>query len=65
MQELSAAVYELIEKFVPKEDILKAEPMCKHTTFRIGGDASCFIRISSEEQLAGLIAYMEQLEKTV
>lgn len=61
MQELSAAVYELIEKFVPKEDILKAEPMCKHTTFRIGGDASCFIRISSEEQLAGLIPYMEQV----
>lgn len=61
MQELSAAVYELIERYVPKEDILKAEPMCKHTTFRIGGEASCFVRISSEQQLIRLIPYFEQI----
>lgn len=61
MQKLSAAVYELIETYVPKEDILKAEPMCKHTTFRIGGEASCFVRISSEQQLVRLIPYFEQI----
>ncbi|MGN1180633.1 MAG: UDP-N-acetylmuramate dehydrogenase [Suilimivivens sp.] len=61
MQELSAAVYEFIEGYVPKEDILKKEPMSKHTTFRIGGEALCFIRISREEQLIRLIPYFEQV----
>lgn len=62
MQELSGAVYEFIEAYVPKEDILKEEPMCKHTTFRIGGEASCFIRISSWEQLSKLIPYFKQVD---
>lgn len=61
MWELSAAVYEFIEVYVPKEDILKDEPMCKHTTFRIGGEASCFIRISKKEQLIRLIPYFNQV----
>ncbi len=61
MQELSAAVYEYINSYVPSEDILGKEPMYKHTTFRIGGEASCFIRISSELQLAKLIPYFDQV----
>lgn len=61
MQELSAAFYEFIEASVPKEDILRNEPMYKHTTFRIGGEAACFIRISSEEQLVKLIPYFNQI----
>lgn len=60
MQELSKAVYEVIETYVPGEDILKDEPMCKHTTFRIGGNALCFIRISSAKQLAKLIPCFKQ-----
>lgn len=61
MQELSAAVYEFLESNVPKEDILRKEPMCKHTTFRIGGEAACFIRISTQEQLIRLIPYFNQV----
>lgn len=61
MQELSAAVYEFIEGYVPGEDILKNEPMYKHTTFRIGGEAACFIRISSEDQLVNLIPYFNRV----
>lgn len=61
MQGLSAAVYEFLEGYVPKEDILKNESMDKHTTFRIGGEASCFVRISSEQQLINLIPYLNRV----
>jgi UDP-N-acetylmuramate dehydrogenase len=61
VQELSGAVYEFIGKYVPSEDILKKEPMRKHTTFRIGGEAECFLKISSEEQLIRLIPYFKQV----
>lgn len=62
MQELSEAVYEFIKAYVPREDILLNEPMCKHTTFRIGGEALCFIRISTAEQLSKLIPYFKQID---
>ncbi len=62
MQEISKAVMEFIEAHVPAEDILPGEPMCKHTTFRIGGEATCFIKVSSAEQLAALIPYFRQVE---
>ena len=55
------AVYEYIRANVPEEDILTEEPMSRHTTFRIGGEAACFIRISSEEQLQKLIPYFENV----
>ena len=55
MRGFSEAVYEYIRAYVPEEDILKEEPMSRHTTFRIGGEAACFIRISKEEQLQKLI----------
>jgi len=55
------AVYEYIRANVPEEDILTEEPMSRHTTFRIGGEAACFIRISSEEQLRKLIPYFENV----
>ncbi len=62
MQEISKAVMEFIEAHVPAEDILPGESMCKHTTFRIGGEATCFIKVSSAEQLAALIPYFRQVE---
>lgn len=62
VQEISVAVMEMIKAHVPQEDILLQEPMSKHTTFRIGGEATCFIRISSAEQLAALIPYFKQIE---
>ncbi len=62
MREISLSVMEFIKAHVPQEDILLNEPMYKHTTFRIGGEAACFIRISSAEQLAALIPYLKQVE---
>ena len=61
MRGFGEAVYEYIRANVPEEDILTEEPMSRHTTFRIGGEAACFIRISSEEQLRRLIPYFENV----
>ena len=61
MRGFGEAVYEYIRANVPEEDILIEEPMSRHTTFRIGGEAACFIRISSEEQLRKLIPYFENV----
>ena len=61
MRGFGEAVYEYIRANVPEEDILTEEPMSRHTTFRIGGEAACFIRISSEEQLCKLIPYFENV----
>ena len=62
MKKISAAIYEYIRAYVPEEDILQDEPMSKHTTFRVGGEAMCLVRISSPEQLAALIPYLQRVE---
>lgn len=62
MREFSSAVLEFIRAYVPEEDILENEPMSKHTTFCIGGEAACFVKISSTEQLKKLIPYLRQIE---
>lgn len=62
MQELSSAVLEFIKAHIPEEDILLQEPMSRHTTFRIGGAASCFVKISKEEQLVALVPYLRRIE---
>ena len=62
MQEFSSAVLEFIRAHVPEEDILENEPMSRHTTFRVGGEAACFIKISDTEQLKKLIPYFKAVE---
>lgn len=44
-----------IGTFIPEEDIYIDEPMSKHTTFRIGGNADIFIKVRN----------IEQIEKTI
>lgn len=58
---VSEAVIRALEKFVPKEDICLQEPMQRHTTFRIGGPADCFVQIENKEQLIRLQRYLKQL----
>ncbi len=43
--EINSYIYKFIRTYVPEEDILLNEPMHKHTTFRVGGEAMCFLRI--------------------
>lgn len=62
MQKLSLAVLEFIKAYVPEEDILFGEQMRDHTTFRIGGEAACFLKISRTEQLIKLLPYLREVE---
>ena len=54
---------ELIEKSnlqIDKEKILYDEPMSKHTTFKIGGPAECFIKIDNIEDLKEILSFSKE-----
>lgn len=59
---ISKNVVKALENFLPAENIYLNEPMSKHTTFRIGGEADCFLRIEAVEQLRKVQGYLQQLE---
>lgn len=42
-------MYSIFSETLGKENVFFNEPMKNHTTFRIGGNADCFIKCSSEE----------------
>ncbi len=56
-------MYDYIKTVIPRERIIFHEPMSKHTTFRVGGEAECLITIQSEEELGKLIPYLNQIEQ--
>lgn len=62
MEKISSSIYQFIRAHVEEQDILLEEPMCKHTTFRVGGTAQCLIRISSRDQLVVLIPYLKKVD---
>lgn len=45
---------------IPKEKVLYQEPMKKHTTFKIGGPAQCFIKIEKKEELKEILNLANQ-----
>jgi len=55
---VSVSIFDYIETIVPKENILCNEPMSRHTTFRVGGEAKCLIRITDKEQLKKIVPYL-------
>ncbi len=44
-----------ISTFLAKEDIYIDEPMSKHTTFRIGGNADIFVKVRNVEQVKRIV----------
>lgn len=58
---MSIEVYENMIKMVSEENVLLREPMSKHTTFRVGGEAAVFISVASKEELEKLIPYFNRL----
>ena len=60
---ISNTVLETLEHYVPRENIRLGEPMCRHTTFRIGGEADCFVEIENTEQLTQLKRYLQMVEQ--
>ena len=45
---------------IPKDNILYNEDMKKHTTFKIGGPAECFIKIKTKEQLKEILVFAKE-----
>lgn len=60
---MNASMYDYIKTVIPQEHILFHEPMSKHTTFRVGGEAECLIMIQDEQELVKLIPYLHQIEQ--
>ena len=59
---ISETVVKALEQFLPTENIYCKEPMKKHTTFRIGGDADLFLRMENPRQLKDVQNYLRKLE---
>lgn len=54
-------MYDYIENIIPKDRMLFEEPMSRHTSFRVGGEAECLIQIKKEEELIKLVPYLNQI----
>ena len=51
---------EYIKLRVPAEDVFVNEPMSRHTSFRIGGEADILVNVPSPKVLSELIRYLAQ-----
>lgn len=51
---------ESLVNIVGEHCVWEQEPMCKHTTFRIGGKAQYFVAPESVEDLAALVKYLRE-----
>ena len=60
---MNTSMYEYIRTIVSDERLLFHEPMSKYTTFRVGGEAECMVIVQTEEELAKLIPYLNQIEQ--
>lgn len=57
---MSASKYEYIRKIIPEERLLFQEPMSRHTTFRVGGEAECIVMVETQEELSQLVPYLSR-----
>ena len=58
-------IYEELCKIVSEDQILKDEPMDKHTTFRAGGKADYLVMPSNEEQVRDLVLLLKKASSLV
>lgn len=54
-----------LEQILNKEQILKNEPMKKHTSFRIGGNADYFLKIETQEELKQVLEVCKKFKKEI
>lgn len=60
---MSTSMYEYIRTIVPEERLLFHEPMSRHTTFRVGGEAECMAVVETKEELSQLVSYLGRIEQ--
>lgn len=49
-----------IEQILPAEQILRQEPMSRHTTFRVGGPAALFLEIKKVSEIQRLLTFFRE-----
>ena len=58
---MSTALFEFFSNIVGEQNVLLSEPMSKHTTFRVGGEAEYFVNINSRESLVKIMKMISQV----
>lgn len=53
-------ITEKLEKIIAKENLFINEPMSKHTSFKIGGNADYFIKVKSISELKKILAFAKK-----
>ena len=53
-------ILENLKEIIPEEKIKQNEPMNKHTSFKVGGPAEFFVRISTVEELKQVIEFTQK-----
>ena len=59
---ISQAVIEVLQKYVSEDHILYNEPLKNHTTFRVGGEADCVVKITDTTALSKILNYLSKVE---
>ena len=54
-------MYDYIRTIVPEERLLFHEPMNRHTTFRVGGEAECMAVVETQDELSQLVSYLGRI----
>lgn len=57
---MNQTLYEKLKKIVEEDEIKEKEPMYKHTTFRIGGNADFFVLPKSIEQIQAILKFAKE-----
>ena len=57
---MNKALQEYLETILPEDHIHMEEPMDRHTTFRVGGPAECFVTVDCAKQLQKVLQYLKQ-----
>lgn len=58
---MNQGLIEFIKNTVSPENVFLGEPMEKHTTFRVGGEADIFVQVNGKEQLRTLITFLGKI----
>ena len=51
---------QILQLGILKDNILFDEPMSKHTTFKVGGPAECYIKIDDIKDLRHILQFAKQ-----
>lgn len=60
MKEETKRAIERLAEILPAERLSSDEPMSRHTSFRIGGPAACFVLVSNEDELSAILGIVNE-----